>query len=69
MLNILLYQEKVIHGKLINLIMKVFIKQPKVKLNQLFEKELQINQDLNSDGVLGNAISIAYQPDGGKNII
>ena len=36
-----------------------------MNLNQLFEKEQQLHKDLNSDGVLGNAISITYQPHGG----
>ena len=38
----------------------------KLNLNQIFEKEQELQQDLNSDGVLGNAISIAYQPHGGN---
>ena len=29
-------------------------------------KKIELQQDLNSDGVLGNAISIAYQPHGGN---
>ena len=33
------------------------------------EKERELNKDLNSDGVLGNAISIAYQPDGGQRTL
>ena len=38
----------------------------RLNLNQIFEKEQELNKDLNSDGVLGNAISIAYQPHGGN---
>ena len=44
----------------------IYTSTQKLSLNQLFEKELQINHDLNSDGILGNAITVAYQPHGGN---
>ena len=47
----------------------VYTSSQRLNLNQLFEKENELRNDINSDGVLGNAITLAYQPDGGHRAL